>query len=232
LWNKIIVSDFDKDGDVDIIAGNIGLNTQLRASEKEPIELVYKDFDKNGSVDPIMTHYIQGKPYPFASRDELLDQMYSMRSKYTTYAAYAKAKLNGIFSASDLKGASFLKATVLESLYLENQNGKFISRPLPQPAQFSPIYAMAVFDYNQDGNPDFVAAGNQSSIRIRMGVIDANFGQLYKGDGKGNFTYIPQSQSGLRMTGDAKSLKIIQTSTGSFLMVGINNVGVHSYKIN
>jgi hypothetical protein len=176
MWNKMIVYDFDEDGDQDIIVGNLGLNTQLRASVKEPIALVYKDFDKNGSVDPIMTQYIQGKSYPFASRDELLDQMYSMRSKYTDYASYANANLHAIFSEADLKDADVLKVTVLESMYLENQHGKFVSHPLPHAAQYSPIYAMSLIDYNKDGHMDLIAAGNQSSIRIRMGVIDANFG--------------------------------------------------------
>jgi len=82
LWTRMTVCDFDHDGDLDIIAGNFGLNTQLRASPGQPLTLVYKDFDHNGSVDPILNYYVQGKSYPFASRDELLDQMYSMRSKY------------------------------------------------------------------------------------------------------------------------------------------------------
>src|SRR5690606_30001906 len=119
LWTKMIVQDFDNDGDADILLGNLGLNTQFRASEKQPLSLVYKDFDNNGSLDPIMTYYIQGKEYPFPSRDELLDQMYSMRGKFTNYASYSKATLKDIFSSADLKNAHTLKATMLESVYLE-----------------------------------------------------------------------------------------------------------------
>jgi hypothetical protein len=232
LWSKMIVHDFDRDGDQDLIAGNVGLNTQLKATDTEPIELVYKDFDKNGSIDPILTYYIQGKSYPFAGRDELLDQMYSMRSKYTDYASYAGARLNSMFSKTDLKDAGLLRCTSLESMYLENQGGKFAAHPLPAHAQFSPIYAMTLIDYNKDGNMDVVVAGNQSSIRIRMGVIDANFGQLYKGDGKGNFSYVPQPESGLRLTGDVKSLQVIQAKGESYLFIGTNNVGVNTYKLN
>ncbi|MEO5603950.1 MAG: VCBS repeat-containing protein [Cyclobacteriaceae bacterium] len=232
FWNKMVVHDFDNDGDKDIIVGNMGLNTQLRASMEEPINLVYKDFDKNGSVDPIMTHYIQGKSYPFASRDELLDQMYGMRSKFTSYASYANARLNTIFPASDLKDAGVLKATELASIYLENRKGKFIPHPLPVETQFSPLYAMALLDYNGDGNMDVIVGGNQSSIRIRMGVIDANFGQLLRGDGKGNFTYMRQADSGLSMTGDTKSLTVVKVNNDLFVMVGTNNVGISTYKLN
>ena len=232
MWTKMIAHDFDHDGDEDIIVGNLGLNTLLRASTNEPISLIYKDFDKNGSVDPIMTHYIQGKSYPFASRDELLDQMYAMRSKYTSYASYSDTQINTLFSPSDLKDAATLKVTELETIYLENTPTRFIRHTLPASAQFAPVYSMTLLDYNKDGHMDVIMAGNQSSIRIRMGVIDANFGELFKGDGKGNFSAVPQTISGLSITGDTKSLQLVKIKEESFLLVGVNNVGILTYKLN
>ena len=231
LWTKMIVHDFDKDGDDDIVLGNMGLNTQLRATEKQPLTLVYKDFDNNGSIDPILNYYVQGKEYPFPSRDELLDQMYSMRGKFTDYASYSKATLGDIFSERDLKDAKKLSVTTLESVYLENKQNKFEVHDLPREAQFSPIYAMSLIDYNNDGNMDLIVGGNQSAIRIRVGVIDANFGQLFEGDGKGNFKYIPQPASGFILTGDAKSLEVIKIKDETYVLVGINNEGIKSYKL-
>jgi hypothetical protein len=231
LWTKMAAHDFDKDGDMDIIVGNFGLNTQMRASPERPATLVYKDFDNNGSVDPILNYYIEGETYPFASRDELLDQIYSMRSKYTSYASYADAQLKTIFTRSDLKNARVLEATTLETTYLENKEGKFIPRVLPAQAQFSPVYAIALTDFNQDGNMDVILGGNQSSIRIRMGVIDANFGQLFEGDGKGNFSYVPQPKSGLSFTGDTKAMDIVHVGNESYLLVGVNNFGILTYKL-
>ncbi len=232
MWTRMIAHDFDNDGDEDLILGNFGLNSQLRAGPEEPVTLVFKDFDKNGSVDPILSHYIQGKSYPFAGRDELLDQMYSMRGKFTSYAAYADAQINSIFSKSELKDAQVLKATILETVYLENKQGNFGMKVLPVQAQFGPVYAMSVLDYNRDGNIDLVLGGNQSSIRIRMGVIDANFGQLFEGDGKGNFTWVPQPRSGLRTVGDTRSMEIIEVNGAGYLLVGVNNVGVEMYRVN
>lgn len=232
LWTKMIVHDFDKDGDSDIVVGNLGINTQLRASEKEPLRLVYKDFDNNGSVDPILNYYVQGKEYPFPSRDELLDQMYSMRGKFTDYASYANATIEDIFPSSDLKDAKTLKATTLESVYLENKQNKFEVHVLPREAQFSPIYAMTLVDYNDDGNMDLITGGNQSAIRIRLGVIDANFGQLFQGDGKGNFSYVPQPDSGLSTAGDTKAMQIINVNGELYLLIGISNMAVKSYKLN
>lgn len=232
MWSRMTVCDFDKDGDEDLILGNFGLNSQLKATPNEPVTLVFKDFDKNGSIDPILCHYIQGKSYPFAGRDELLDQMYGLRGKYTSYAAYAEAQLQSIFSKSDLKDAPVLKATILETVYLENRQGKFEPRILPIQAQFGPVYAISTLDYNGDGHMDIVLGGNQSSIRIRMGVIDANFGQLFEGDGKGHFTYIPQSRSGLRTAGDTRSMEVVHVNGANYLLVGVNNVGLEMYKVN
>ncbi len=232
MWDTMMAVDFDGDGDEDIVAGNLGLNTQLRASVSEPITLVFKDFDKNGSVDPMLNQYIQGVSYPFASRDELLDQFYYLRSKYTSYASYASAQMNNIFSAGDLKDAPVLKVTTLESIYLENKDGRFVVHPLPVEAQFAPLYALAAKDVNKDGKLDIIAAGNQSSIRIRMGVIDANFGHVYLGDGKGNFSFVPQEKTGMKVTGDTKSMKIVAIDGHDYLLIGINNVGIETYKLN
>ncbi|MDF9801144.1 hypothetical protein OKW21_006407 [Catalinimonas alkaloidigena] len=231
LWNKLTLADFDNDGDQDIVAANFGLNSQLKVSYEEPLRMVYHDFDGNGSVDPILTYYIQGKPYPFASRGELLDQIYSMRQKYTTYADYADAQLEDIFSEKELQEARVLTAETLETMYLENKDGKFIPLKLPKEAQFAPVYAIATLDYNNDGNLDLILAGNQSAIRIRMGVMDANYGQLFEGDGKGNFTYVPQTKSGLDLKGDVKSFESIRIKDETYLLIGINNSGIESYKL-
>ncbi len=79
---------------------------------------------------------------------------------------------------------------------------------------------------------DLLLHGNQSSIRIRMGVIDASFGQLFEGDGKGGFRYISQAESGLTTVGDVKSCSVITINNETYLLVGINNVGVEMYKLN
>ncbi|MEX0883383.1 MAG: VCBS repeat-containing protein, partial [Cyclobacteriaceae bacterium] len=232
MWSKIEVGDFDEDGDLDFIVGNFGLNSQFKASKKEPITLVYDDFDGNGSIDPILCQYINGVSYPFMSRDELLDQMYGMRSQFTDYASFAEAEIKDIFSSEQLDKAAVLEVNELKSVYLENKGGQLEAHKLPIEAQYAPVYAITVLDHNDDGHLDFILAGNQNTTRLRLGVIDANFGQLYEGDGKGHFEFIPQSSSGLRLMGDIRSMDLIKLSYLEVLLIGINNQGVEAYLIN
>lgn len=229
LWSKLAAGDFDHDGDIDLIAGNHGLNSQFRANSKELLEMTYADFDKNGSIDPVLTNYIQHKSYPLAGRDEMLDQVYALRKKFTSYASYANAQLSAFFPPKDLQQAKLLSINELHTVFLENNNGKFNKHVLPNEAQFAPVKAIEVFDYDDDGNLDFLLAGNERAIRIRLGAIDANYGQLFRGDGKGGFQYIPQKSSGLALTGDVKSLKWIKIKDQYYLLAGINNDKIATY---
>lgn len=230
-WNTLTLSDVDNDGDEDIIAGNWGLNSQVRASAQEPMELFCKDFDNNGSIDPILCFYIQGKSYPYVSRDELLDQLYAMRRKFTSYKSYADAALTDVFSAGELKDAMKLRATQLETMLFINENGNFIPRKLPIQAQFAPVYKILSIDVNSDGSKDLVLLGNNDYPRLKIGKIDASFGTVLLNDGKGNFTYMPQAESGLRIAGDVKDAVILEAAGQRFLIAGVNNSKLVTYSI-
>ncbi len=226
-WNKILVHDMNGDGKPDLVIGNQGLNTQCRVSEKEPAELYYKDFDDNGSIDPVLCFYIQGKSYPYVTRDELLDQMSNMRTRYTNYADYADQTLTDIFSKDDLKDAGHLTATCLQTSCFEMENdGKFHSKPLPAEAQQSPIFTITPLDYNNDGKEDLLLCGNINKARLRFGKYDANYGVLLQGNGKGGFTYVPQWQSGFNLHGDVRSVLDINNT----LLFGINQSSSVAYK--
>ncbi|MGY6520908.1 MAG: VCBS repeat-containing protein [Mongoliitalea sp.] len=229
-WSSIALADLNNNGKLDLIIGNFGLNSPFKPSPKEPLTLYFEDFDDNGSLDPILTSYIQGKAYPFASRDELLDQLYDMRRKFTDYASYATAEIHQVFTKEQLVNASSLQATELRSVILLNKNDKLEMHPLPIEAQFAPVHAIQVLDYDDDGNPDILLGGNQNYTRLRIGLIDASFGQLFKGDGKGNFSYIPQRESGLWLKGDIKSILALPSKPKTFYF-GLNNQGISSYEL-
>ena len=227
LWNTLMIEDLNKDGKLEILVGNQGLNSQYKASVAEPMELYVKDFDSNGSVEPILTTYVKGVKVPFLTRDELLEQISLMRPRFTDYQSFAEAKLSDIFTEDELKDAKIYQATELKtSLFRLNAEGKYESKSLPSIVHSSPIFAFQMADVNADGHLDIVMAGNINHAKLRIGKMDANYGLLLLGDGQLNFNVVPQKKSGFWLKGDVRSILKVE----DHWYFGINSFGVESYK--
>lgn len=228
-WNKLLVDDFNGDGKMDLVVGNLGLNSQVKASKEQPAELYFKDFDQNGRIDPILCTYIQGKSYPYVTRDELIGQLPIMGKRYTDYKTYAEATLQDVFDSSELSGAGHLEANHLATtLFIRGADGKFAPQALPLEVQASPVHALVALDYDKDGKKDLLLCGNQLHTRLRFGHYDANFGVLLHNNGQGKFSYVPQARSGFMLQGEVRSV----LSVNNHLFFGINQQGVVSYKSN
>jgi len=230
-WNKMQFADMDGDGDLDMIAGNWGLNSPIKVSKNEPATLYYGDFDNNGSIDPLICYYIQAKSYPMASRDEMTDQIVSLRQKFPTYTSYSNTTLQDILSDEQLKSANKLEADYFETTYFENEKGIFKAKKLPVEANFFPVYAIVTGDFDHDGKQDIILGGNTEHARIKIGKIDAGYGMLLKGDGKGNFEYVPQLKSGLEVKGCIRDVIKTGDKKGEKLIFAINNQApiIYSY---
>lgn len=230
-WNRLQLADMDGDGDMDLIAGNWGLNSSLKVSKSEPATMFYNDFDNNGSIDPLICYYIQGKPYPMASRDEMTDQMVSLRQKFPTYASYSNSTIENILTPEQLASANQLSVNNFETIYFENDKGVFRAKTLPLQANFFPVFAITTGDFDRDGKQDILLAGNTDHARIKIGKIDAGYGVLLKGDGKGNFEYVPQLKSGLSVKGCTRDIIKLNGKTGDRVIFALNNLApaIYSY---
>ena len=219
-WNCLETADLDGDGDQDIIAGNLGLNTRFDA----PLYMYAKDFDNNGSIDPILCVEENGRVLPVPMRDDLIKQLPKLKKKFVRNTAYSKTDILGVFSNDELDGALQLKTEVLASCWFENDNGNFIKHELPDAAQISPVHGITSQDVNNDGHLDLILVGNDSGFDVQTGPLDTSPGCLLLGDGKGNFTAVPPTKSGLWATKEARDiLPIKDASTGKLLYLIPNN---------
>lgn len=232
-WNTIYASDMDGDGNEDLVLGNLGWNAQFKASKDEPLQIYFGDFDNNGSIDPVFCYYIDGVSYPAASRDDLVDQFPHLKSKFLKYETYSTATIHDILTEEQLSKAKVLKAELLSSIYLQN-NGDAGFKPhvLPTEAQYAPIYAVAALDVDGDGVKDLVVGGNNTWTRTKFGHFNANHGMLFKGDGKGDFSYVPQWKSGLNIRGNVRSIQAVTNGSMNQLLFGINDAPIRSVKLN
>jgi enediyne biosynthesis protein E4 len=230
-WSSLASADFDGDGDMDFIAGNVGLNTRYKASPTEPLCVYAKDFDKNGRIDPIICYYSQGVNYMARTRDELIKQIAAMRGRFESYKDFANATFDKSFTKEELKDAYLLKATCFESCYFENKGGgNFEKHPLSINAQFAPINGILIQDFDKDGHLDALIAGNSYGTEPTTGRYDASTGNLLKGDGKGNFTVLKSRETGFVADKDVKSLAKIKLKNGTeLILIGNNSAQLGAY---
>ena len=232
-WFSIAEGDFNKDGKMDYIVGNLGINNKFNVSQQTPLSVYTKDFDGNGTTESILSYYLNGKEYPVADRDQIVLDIPSLIKKFDNYQKFAESDFNQIFAKDDLKDAHHLTATNFNSVFLENQGGgKFVMKPLPLEAQFSVIQSVQVGDFNSDGNLDAVIAGNYYSPEYNTGRYDASYGLLLKGDGKGVFSPVPAAESGISICGDARATALIRIKNSTCLLTAINSGKLWCFKLN
>ncbi len=232
-WTSIVPGDFDNDGDIDFIAGNVGLNSFYKASDQYPVKMYSKDFDHNGSYDAIPTVYLHTsqtdtsiKEYPVHTRDDMVKQMIGTRAKYHNYKAYAMVPFSQMFSDEEMKGALVLQANDLSNSYIKNEGGgKFTIAALPSQAQYSCMNGMLAEDFDGDGNLDLLINGNDFSTEVSVGRYDACNGTFLKGNGRWGFTAELMAQSGWFVPGNGKALIKLKDSHDNVLIAASQNKG-------
>lgn len=229
-WNSLAGGDFDNDGDIDYLAGNLGLNSLNRANDMEPVKIYGKDFNNDGLYDAIPTTFYKGEDgqkyeYPYHVREDMIKQLITTRAKYPDFATYAKAKITDMFTPEELNGADVFKANYLANSYIENLGGgKFKMSPLPILAQTAPIFGMQLDDVDNDGLLDATILGNDYGTELTNGRYDAMTGIILKNNGKG-FDIINSSESNFYVPFNAKALVKVSAANGQSLLFASQNRG-------
>ena len=226
LWQSIHLADLNGDGFEDVVVGNFGTNSRLRASEESPVKLFVNDFNENGQTAPIIAYNPDGEERPFEQLDEILAQVPEVQDTIRSYRDYANKNLEQLFSAVKLDSALQKKVNELRSLILMNEGGNgFSVKPLPFEAQLFPVMAIHSMDVNSDGNVDLLLGGNLYGVKPSMGGRqDAGYGVVLIGNGEGEFKTLPLNQSGLFVEGQVRAIKSIQINNNSgYIMVARND---------
>ncbi|MBD2751975.1 VCBS repeat-containing protein [Spirosoma validum] len=229
-WNTIHAADLDKDGDLDFVLGNLGLNSRMIASANGPAHLYGNDFDRNGSYEQIITCYragTDGQPREcvMVQKPDLQKRIPSIKTKYIKHTDYAKASFEDIFSAQQREGMTVKTVQTAEtSIAINDGKGNFTMAALPVQAQTSPIHAILTGDYNGDGKTDILLTGNFFDVLTELGRYDANYGLLLLGDGKMRFTGTKPEQTGFFVRGQVRRMLPVQGANGSqFIVLAKNN---------
>jgi hypothetical protein len=231
LWSALLVEDVNADGLPDIIAGNAGNNLQFKASEKEPITLFASDIDDNGVDDVLFCYYINGKSYPAASRDELLDQVVPLRKRFVKYQQYANATVEDIVPAAKRKTAAIWKVTELSSVIYLNKGNGFEKTLLPPETQFSRVFGIQALPASGGERP-LLLTGNFYPWRVQWGRCDGGLGTLLQTDAKGVTRVVPNMAAGLFASGDIRQAGLVKTAAGKhWVILAKNNDSVQVLEI-
>ncbi|MEE9167120.1 MAG: VCBS repeat-containing protein [Candidatus Neomarinimicrobiota bacterium] len=223
-WNTVAAGDFNYDGHTDLVVGNLGLNSGLKATQDEPVQLFINDFSGNGRPDQILTYYFKEQAYPIASRDLMLSNIPSLQAQYPSNADYAGQSIQDIFSIEQLSDVTVLKATEFASVLLLNSGDEaFNMMQLPAEAQFSPVYSILIEDFDGDGFRDVLLSGNFYGARPDQGRYDASYGCLLLGLGTGAFAPANLQESGFVVTGEVRHVEVVRTASGEKRILAARN---------
>jgi hypothetical protein len=225
-WNSITAVNLRGNGRRDLVLGNLGLNSYLRASAKEPVRLYVNDFSHagGGNVEQILTAYHDGVSYPVASRDELVKKFPSLQAKLPTYKDFAATRIEDLFPREDVRDAEVREAdTFASAIALDNGDGTFTVKALPPEAQLAPIYATLAGDFDGDGQTDLLLGGNLYGLMPAIGRGDAGYGLMLRGDGKGGFTAVDMPRSGIAIDGQIRAIRALKSDGRILIVVARNN---------
>jgi hypothetical protein len=231
-WYSLAAGDFDADGDQDLMAGNLGLNHTFTATAHSKFGVYAAELTGNQTADIIFTKTIDGVEYPLHGLVPLGREVYPIGLRFPTYGSFADVAMKDVLSEAQLKNALHLQADTFASMHLRNNgDGTFTATSLPNFAQISPIRGVVTHDVDGDGALDVIVAGNIYDMEANIARADAGNGAWLRNDGRGNFTPVPPSQSGLLAPRNVSGLALIRTAAGRSLVVANTGDSLQVFRI-
>ncbi len=229
LWDFVDEADVDGDGDIDFVAGNLGLNSELTASTEQPLRLYVNDFDDNGQVEQLLTYYIDGREILFPTYAEITKQLPGIKKKYPYAKDFADATIADLVGQDKLDAAKHLEVYVTENSWFENKGNMVFERhALPRRMQFAPLRASLIRDFDGDGTSDLMAMGNFYETNIEMGRYDADYGTiLFNGKSGLDKGFIQQMQ----ITGQVRKIRAVHCNNGEIIVIAKNNAPVQVLRL-
>ena len=222
-WFSIESGDFDKDGDVDFIVGNLGLNYKYKSHKEETFDIYFNDFDNNKKNDIVLSYYNEGKKFPVRGRSCSSSQVGMIKKKFKTYNQFAEATLDDVYGEDKLENSLHYQVNTFATSYIENKNGTFVLHQLPNEIQLSSINSILVKDFDLDGNLDVLGVGNLYASEIETPRNDAGTGVFLRGLGNGTFEPKSIRESGFYAPKDAKDMQLINVGGVTKVLVANNN---------
>lgn len=231
-WNKVVLHDMDQDGDLDILAGNLGLNLKFKASKDQPFKVYVDDFDENGTHDVYLGYYsTDGKCYPVRGRQCSSEQMPFVKKKFGSYTDFGSATITDVLDDKMKETTQKGEVYNFKSAYFENDgSGNFTMKPFDNYAQISPLFGFGVMDVDKDGKLDIVAAGNYYNREVETTRSDAGRGAVMV-QKDGGFHTLPVTKSGIYAYRDVREVKALKVGNKTIIAIFNNNDPVEFYQL-
>jgi hypothetical protein len=231
-WNTLNTVDIDNDGDLDIMAGNLGLNTKYKASPECPFSVYCHDFDENGTFDIVLSYYEKGSCFPVRGRQCSSQQMPFIKNKFPTYGQFGEASVNDIHGKNLDKALQYHATEFRSGAFINDGLGNFTFEPFPNEAQIFPVQGIIPMDLNSDGNQDLIMAGNYYNREVETTRSDAGIGCVLLGNGDGTFSAMPPTVHGLALYKDVRDIQLLKSNGLTKLIAANNNDKVQIYRLH